>query len=159
MGFLGHFGGIITVKAGGAITLALVAAGNLLNIVNAEVAEAVNADNLGYFLNAVMTGDQIVTGINVRAVIAGIEERRCGNTHMDFLCACISEQFNYSGAGRTSDYRVVYHNNSFAFDNAGYRIELDAHLIGTALLTGGNECSSDVFILNETYFIGNTRLL
>ena len=61
MRFGRHFGRIFSVEAGCAIALAEVAAGNLFNIVNAEVSERVNADNLCYLLNRVMAGNEVVT--------------------------------------------------------------------------------------------------
>jgi hypothetical protein len=62
-----------------------------------------------------MICDKILSGIDIRPVIAGINEGRRGYPHMNFFSSGLSEKYNYSLAGGASDDCAVNQHNAFTF--------------------------------------------
>ena len=63
----------------------------------------VRTDDLRDFRHRVVAGDQVFLGIDIRAVIAGMEEGRGGNPHMDFPGARLPQQGDNPAAGGSAD--------------------------------------------------------
>ena len=61
------FGRIFAIEASGAEAFASI--GYLQEVVNAEVAQGIDADDVGDFVNGVVIGNEIFRAVNVRAVV------------------------------------------------------------------------------------------
>ena len=68
--------------------------------------------------DAMVAGDKVVAGVDIRSVIAGIEKRRRRNSEMNFLCPCFPQKSDNSLAGRSPDYRIVDKDYPFPWYNA-----------------------------------------
>ena len=66
---------------------------------------------------------------------------------MNFLCACITQNFNQTGAGSTTDDRVIYQNNTLALQIVAQRIQLDTYRAFPLILSRLNKGSAYIFIL------------
>ena len=78
---------------------------------------------------------------------------------MHLRCACVAEELDYPCYRCASDDRIVDEHDTLALHRFGNGIELYPDALLPLRLNGDDEGSAAVFILNETYFIGNTRLL
>ena len=106
-----------------------------------------------------LTCDQILSRIDVRAVIAGIQERRCGNTEMHLFCPRFANQPHNSCRGCAADDGVVDQNHTLAANGLRNRVQLDLHQILSGRLAGRNEGSSDILVLQKADSVWNAGLL
>ena len=106
-----------------------------------------------------LTCNQILSRIDVRAVIAGIQERRRGNAEMHLFCPRFTNQPHNSCRGCTADDRVVDQNHTLAANGLRNRVQLDLHQILAGRLTGRNEGSSDILVLQKADSVRNAGLL
>ena len=74
---------------------------------------------------------------------------------MDFRGARLAQKLYDSGACRAAHNRIVDHDDALAAHGIRNRIELDAHLILTALLTGRDKGAADIFVLDKADSIRN----
>ena len=122
-----------------------------------KIAERVRADYLRYLIDRVVAGDQVLPRVNVGAVIARVDEGRGRDTHMHLFRARLADQIHYMPAGRAADNRVVDENHALSLYRALDRVQLYAHLVLPLRLTGGNEGSAYVLVLDETDAVGDAR--
>ena len=64
--------------------------------------------------HTMMTCDQVLFGVNIRTIIAGMQKRRRRNSHMDLFRSCITQELYNTSAGRTSDNGIVYQYDPFS---------------------------------------------
>ena len=108
---LWHGGGVVAIKAGGA---EMAVADQAAQIPSGQVAQAVRTDNVSDFRNGSVTGDKMVTGVDVGAVVAGVQEGRRRNSHMHFLGACVPQQADDLSADAECQFDILH-----CFYNAG----------------------------------------
>ena len=145
----GNCSGILAAEAGVAV---IRRSDHFRQILQGQIPQAVRADDGSDFLHRMVAGNEVVPGINIRSVVAGVAERGRGNAHVDFPGACLPEQSHDLPAGSAPDNGVVNQDDPLPLHLIPDGAELDFYLADPLTLTGGNEGSSDVFILNETYF-------
>lgn len=143
-------GRILSVKAGAAVMLV---AGELPETFHGKKAKGICTDDIGNLGHGMVAGDQVVPRVDVSPIIAGMEKRRGGDPHVNFLCSCGPEERDDTAAGGTADDRVVDQDDAFAFDDRVYSRKLDVHLTGA--ITWRDEGSSDVFVFDKANLVGN----
>ena len=100
-------------------------------------------------------GDEVIGRVDVRAVIAGMEKRRCGDAQVDLLRARLADEVGDALARRAAYDGVVDEHDPFAVDGFGDGIELDAHLVDAVFLPGRDEGAADVLVLDEPDAVGD----
>ena len=90
------------------------AAGQLVDAVHTEIAQGVGADEGGDLLGGVVAGDQVVPGVDVGAEVAGVQEGRSGDAHMDLLGSRLPQQPDDPFRGGATDNGVVDHDHPLA---------------------------------------------
>ena len=78
---------------------------------------------------------------------------------MNLLRARVPQKAHNARAGRAAHDGVVDHHNPLSAHNLRNRVQLDAHPILAAFLSGGDECPPDIFVFDESEFIRDSRLL
>ena len=146
---------VLTAEAGMAVVFG---ADHFRQILYVQIAQRIRADNLRNFLDAVFAGDQIVPGINIRTVVAGVAEGRRGNAHMDFPGSCLPDQVYNLTAGGAPDDGVIDEDNPLALYRLLDGIQLDLHLIHSLPLPRGDEGSADILVFDKANAVGNTAL-
>lgn len=124
-----------------------------------QITEAVRADDLCNLLNRMVYGDKVFSRIDIRTVIARIEEGRSGYTHVYFFCARLSQKRNDMFARRTSYDRVVYEYHSLSRYRLFDRIEFDIYEIDSLVLLGRDKRPADIFVFDKAYAVRYSRSL
>ena len=88
-----------------------------------------------------------------------MHERRARDPYVNLGSTCISKHLNDICDSCSSYDRVIDHDDSLALYRRYDRIELDPYGLLSKLLGRLYESPSYVVILNETLYIGDTRLL
>lgn len=148
--------GVLAAEAGMAVVFG---ADHFRQILYVQIAQRIRADNLRNFLNAVFAGDQIVPGVNVRTVVAGVAEGRCRDAHMDFLRPCLPDQVYNLTAGGAPDDGVIDEDNPLALYRLLDGIQLDLHLIHSLPLPRGDEGSTDILVFDKADAVRNPGFL
>ena len=106
-----------------------------------------------------MTGDEMLARVDVRAVVAGVHERRAGDSHVYLSRARVAKEL-YDPRGRCAAYDgVVYQNDAFSAHDARDRVQLYSHFVLSRVLPRSDEGSSYIFVFDESYLIGEPGLL
>ena len=100
-------------------------------------------------------GDEVIGRVDIRAVIAGMEERRCGDAQVNFLRSRLADEVCDALARRAAHDGVVDEYNPFPVDGFGDGVELDAHLVDAVFLPGRDEGAADVLVLDEPDAVGD----
>lgn len=141
------FGRIFAIEASGAE--AFTSIGYLQEVVNAEVAQGIDADDVGDFVNGVVIGNEVFRAVNVRAVVARRDERWGTDTHVDFFSTGLTQKSNGASASRATHDGIVNKDDSFSFDEAANRIELDVDTNFTLFLGWRDKGAPDVFVFSK----------
>ena len=129
--------------------------GELVEIIYIEESEGVNIENLRDLFHAVTACNEVFLCADVSSVVAEIDVRRSGGSHVNFLGAGFTEKFDGSRTGSTSYDGVVNKDYALVLYNFGNYIQLDAYQVFAVGLTGSDEGSADILVLEEAHFIGN----
>ena len=78
---------------------------------------------------------------------------------MHFLCACVADELDQTSHRGTTHDGVINHDNALALNRAAQGIELQTYRALTLVLTGLNEGTANITILNQTHAVGNARIL
>ena len=146
-----HGGRVFSAEAGGAE--AVVRSGEQRRLFQRQIAQTVHADDLRDLLHRMMAGDQVFLRIDIRSVIAGVQERRRGDAHMDLLCPGFPQQADDPPAGRTPDDGIVDQHNTLVPDHILNGGQLDLHLVQPVIRR--DERPADVFVLDQPDPVGN----
>ena len=122
-----------------------------------QIAEGVGADDLRDFLKRVVRGDEVIGRVDVRAVVARMEKRRCGDAQVDFFRARLADEVSDALARRAAHDGVVDEHDPFSVDGFGDGVELDAHLVDAVFLPGRDEGAADVLVLDEPDAVGDAE--
>ena len=124
-------------------------ADHLLEKFNRHIAKGISADHLTDFLCGMGMGNQLLIGRNIRAEIAGIEERRRTDTHMNFFCPCFFHHGDDIGDRGSPDDGVIHEDNPFASDHRFQDAQLDFDTGFPFLLARLDESSADIAVFVE----------
>ena len=102
-----------------------------------------------------MAGNEVVPGINIRSVVAGVAERGRGNAHVDLPGACLPEQPHNLPAGGAPDNGIVNQNDPLSRNLIPDGAELDLHLIHPLALAGRNKGTTNILVLDKAQAEGN----
>ena len=122
-----------------------------------QVAQGVGSDDLRDFFERVVRGDELVGGVDVRAVVAGMEEGRRGDAQVDLLGPRLADEVGDALARCAAHDGVVDEHDSLAANCLIDGVELDAHLVDAVLLAGRDEGAPDVLVLDEADAVGDAR--
>ena len=123
---------------------------------NAEVAQGIDTDDFGNFIDGVMVSNQIFRRVNIRAIVARRNKRRSADAHVNFFCAGFAQKLNGSAAGGPTYDGVVNQNHALSGDDAANRIELDVNTDLALFLCRGDKGSPNVFVFGKTNAVWNT---
>src|SRR4051812_5041063 len=101
----------------------------------------------------IIIGDQFFLARKIHAVFAGMRDRRSGNAHVNFLRSRFANELYQCFRRRTAYDGIIDNDNFLIPQYALDRIEfyLDLHL--ALILTGLDECSSDIVRANKSDLI------
>ena len=105
-----------------------------------------------------VAGDQIVLTVDIGSIVAWIQERRCGYTHVDLLRASLPHELDETCTGGSTYDGVIDQDDTLALDFRTDRVQLDLYEVLTLRLSRCDEGSSDVLVLDEADTIWDTGL-
>lgn len=132
---------------------------NLLQVLQAQVSQAVRIQCLSDFFQAHAAGDQLVLAVDVGAEVAWIDKRRGGNADVHLGGASLTQHVGDLGGGGAADNRVVYQDNALAGNRCLEDIELDVYRSLPLLLGRQDEGTADVTVLDKADAVWNAGLL
>src|SRR5699024_9085761 len=159
VGGLGGGGGVGVAEAGGAEALGGRAVAELVGAVQAQIAQGVDADDLRNLLHGVVAGDEVISRVDVGAVVAGVDKGRGGDAHVDLLGAGVPQELDDSGAGGAADDGIVDEHHALAPHHLGDGVQFDLHLVLPGALAGGDEGAGDVAVFDEPHGVGDAGLV
>ena len=98
-----------------------------------------------------MACDEVFTGINVRPVIARIEERRRRDPHVNFLRPGFTDKADNACACRSPHDGIIDQDNSLSLDDAADCIQLETDKIVSLRLGRRDKGAPDVFVLDTAH--------
>ena len=106
-----------------------------------------------------MACDEVFTGINVRPVIARIEERRRRDPHVNFLRPGFTDKADNACACRSPHDGIIDQDNSLSLDDAADCIQLETDKIVSLRLGRRDKGAPDVFVLDKSDGVRDSGLL
>ena len=154
--FLWNVNGVFSRKAARA-EAAVCSLGNAFYAVKAEISYRICSYFTAYFRNGQAAGNKVLLTVDIGSEVAGVGERRAGDSEMNLLCARFAEQINDPCRGRASYDAVVDQNDSFSADDLPDNVQLDFDSVSTLSLAWLNKGSSNVAVFYKAYAVGDPR--
>ena len=106
-----------------------------------------------------LAGDQMLPGINIRSVIAGVHKWRRRYPYVYLNRPGIPEQPDNTSDGIASDNGIIHEDNAFPSDTFLHSGKLDPDTVKSRILSRRNERSANILVFDQTDSIWDTRFL
>ena len=104
-----------------------------------------------------MAGDEVFPGINVSAIVTGVQEGGRGHPEMDLPGPRFPQQADNSTAGGSPDNGVIHQHHPLSGHAVLDSAEFDFHLIQPVILARSDKGTADILVLDEADTVGNAR--